>query len=109
MSKGPWKKGPISPKITLFLRITRAAQETTCSHCPEPIQVGEFYIRLSAVYGGQRYWKFHLTGSCFADWALTNLEKQAKIIEEKRGKNPLDEDPYYPKGKVHLEKRDNDK
>lgn len=103
MSKGPWKKGPISPRITLFLRITRAAKETTCSHCKETIPVGTFYIRLAAAYGSKRYWKIHLEGECLSQWAKSKLTQQAEAIQKARGSNPLEEDPYYPKGGTHLD------
>ena len=102
MSKGKWKKGPINPRITLYLKITRAAKKTMCGHCGKAIEIGTFYIRLSSVYGNSRYWVFCLAGDCFSEWAYAKLNRQALDIEEKRGYNPLDNDPYYPKGKVHL-------
>lgn len=103
MSKGKWVKGPVSPRITLFMRITRAAKETSCSHCKEQIPVGQFYIRLAAAYGSKRYWKIHLEGDCFSTWAKTKLNQQAEAIAEKRGTNPLETEPYHPKGRTHLE------
>lgn len=104
MSKGKWTKGPVSPRLTLFMRIARVAKETNCSHCKTTLPVSSFSIKLSAAYGATRYWTFCLHQSCLQEWAYAKLLKQALEIAEKRGTNPLDEDPYYPQGHTFLSK-----
>ena len=108
MSKGKWKKGPVSPRITLFLRVARSTKDYKCSHCTDIIPAGSFFIKLSAAYGATRYWTFHLDRSCMNEWAYAKLLKQAQDIEAARGINPLTSDPYNPHDHVRLERTTDD-
>lgn len=104
MSKKPWVLGKKVPKLTFYMRITRAAKGSTCSFCHKAITQGEFYIRLSSAFGKSRYWTFHLFGwDCFTSWCEKKLWEQIEEIKEKRGTDPMSTEPYAPNQSPKLE------
>ena len=108
MSKGSWKLGKKVPKLTFYIRITRAAKGSICSFCHKDIGYGEFYIRVSSTYGKGRYWSFHIFGAdCFSSWCEKKLWGQIEEIKEKRGYDPTMIESYAPNQKEKNEENYN--